>query len=87
MTAGLHRYDRRSMLIRGGGDPSYALASKPSGEWACRLGASPPKRMSASWFGSCEDPTEYKVAARRIAPHGGLHSAQGTSREKNQMGP
>jgi hypothetical protein len=33
-------------------------------EWARRLGASLPKRMTASWSGSCAGPTEYKVAAR-----------------------
>src|SRR4029453_18501835 len=32
-------------------------------EWPPRLGASPPMRMRASWFGSLR-PTGYKVAAR-----------------------
>ncbi|GLS36968.1 hypothetical protein GCM10010869_25600 [Mesorhizobium tianshanense] len=50
-------------MIRGGGDPNRNLATMPSGEWARRLGALPPKRMDASWSGSSTDPTEYKVAA------------------------
>ncbi len=33
-------------------------------EWARCLGASPPKRMTASWSGSRVGATEYKVAAR-----------------------
>src|SRR3954468_18508888 len=36
-----------------------------------RLGASPSKRMAASWSGSDVDPTEYKVAARDYAPMAG----------------
>jgi hypothetical protein len=39
-----------------------------------RLGASPLKRMTASWFGSHADPTEYKVAARCFVPNGRLPS-------------
>ena len=42
--------------------------------------------MSASWFGSREDPTEYKVAARCIAPHGGLPSALKISGEPTREG-
>ena len=45
-------------------------------EWARRLGASPPKRMAASWSGSRVGPTEYKVAARSFAPDGGLPSVR-----------
>jgi len=58
-------------MIRGGGDPSTAMASKPSAEWARHLGASPLKRMAASWSGSDMDPTEYKVAARETRPTAG----------------
>ena len=54
-------------MIRGGGDPNTVMASKPSPEWARHLGASPLKRMAASWSGSDVDPTEYKVAARERA--------------------
>ena len=55
-------------MIRGGGDPNTAMALKPCPEWARRLGASPQKRIVASWFGSRMDPTEYKVAARASRP-------------------
>src|SRR5258707_12584882 len=55
-------------MIRGGGDPNTAMALKPCPEWARRLGASPQKRIVASWSGSCMDPTEYKVAARASRP-------------------
>ena len=58
------------MTSRGGGDPNNSMASMPSAEWARRLGASPSKRMTASWSGSNTDPTEYKVAARCFAPNG-----------------
>jgi hypothetical protein len=60
-------------MIRGGGDPNTAMALVPYREWARRLGASPLKRMIASWSGSRMDPTEYKVVAR-IAPRSGLPS-------------
>src|ERR1700675_3003906 len=56
------------VLIQGGGDPNTAMALKPCPEWARRLGASPQKRIVASWSGSCMDPTEYKVAARASRP-------------------
>jgi len=56
------------MTIRGGGDPNTAMASMPLGEWARRLGALPPKRMTASWSGSHADPTEYKDVAQCFAP-------------------
>ena len=45
-----------------------AMALKPYPEWTLRLGASPQKRMVASWSGSCMDPTEHKVAARASRP-------------------
>src|SRR5260221_13049483 len=67
------------MTIRDGGDPNRNLASMPSGEWARRFGASPPKRMAASWSGSNADPTEYKVAARCFAPNGGGPSGRSHS--------
>jgi hypothetical protein len=60
-------------MIRGGGDPNTAMALVPYREWARRLGASPLKRMTASWSRSRVDLTDYKVAAR-IAPRSGLPS-------------
>jgi len=39
------------MTTRGVGDPNNRMASMPSTEWARRLGASPLKRMAASWSG------------------------------------
>ena len=56
------------IMIRGGGDPNTAMALKPCPEWACRLGASPQKRIVASWSGSRMDSTEYKVAAQASRP-------------------
>ena len=56
------------IMIRGGGDPNTAMALKPCPEWGRRLGASPQKRIVASWSGSRMDPTEYKVAARASRP-------------------
>jgi hypothetical protein len=50
------------------------MAEMPPTEWARRLGASPPKRMVASWPGSSIGPAEYKVAVRCIAPAGRLPS-------------
>ena len=38
--------------VRGGGDPRQACFARRLREWACRLGALPPMRMTASWFGS-----------------------------------
>jgi hypothetical protein len=58
------------MTIRGGGNPTYCLVAIPYREWARRLGASPPKRMTASWSGPW-GPTEYKVAARSLARRAG----------------
>jgi hypothetical protein len=51
------------MTVRGGGVPGKPWLSCRCAEWARRLGASPPMRKTASWFGSSR-PTEYKVAAR-----------------------
>src|SRR5262249_50694488 len=74
------------MTSRGGGDPNNSMASMPSAEWARRLGASPSKRMTASWSGSNTDPTEYKVAARCFAPNGGLPSGR-SPREVDKKNP
>jgi hypothetical protein len=49
------------------------MAAMPLGEWTRRLGALPPKRMTASWSGS-PDPTEYKLVAHSIAHNGRLPS-------------
>src|ERR1700674_1280077 len=51
------------MTVRGDGVPLSPMAAMPALEWVHRLGASPPMRMRASWFGSLR-PTGYKVAAR-----------------------
>ena len=48
----------------------------PIQEWAHRLGASPLKRMAASWSGPDAGPTEYKVAARYYAQNGRLPSVR-----------
>ena len=48
---------------RGGGVPGKRWLSCRCAEWARRLGASPPMRMTASWSGRY-GPTEYKVVAR-----------------------
>jgi hypothetical protein len=37
------------ITIRGGGDPRQAWLARRLREWACRLGALPPMRMTASW--------------------------------------
>src|SRR4051795_4408854 len=47
------------------------MVKMPLREWARRLGALAPKRMTASWSGSFADPTETKVAARCCALNGG----------------
>jgi len=62
------RQKRLPMTIRDGGDPSRKHGPETVVRWARRLGASPPKRMAASWSGSDAGPTEYKVAARCYAP-------------------
>jgi hypothetical protein len=48
--------------------PEHSHGLKPCPEWARRLGASPQKRIVASWSGSRMDSTEYKVAARASRP-------------------
>jgi hypothetical protein len=47
-----HVYDAMPHDVRGGGDPRQAWLARRLREWACRLGALPPMRMTASWFGS-----------------------------------
>ena len=44
------------MTVRGGGDPRQAWLARRLREWARRLGALPPMRMTASWSGSASDP-------------------------------
>src|SRR5215469_4750690 len=59
-----------------------------------RLGASPPKRIAASWSGSDAGPTKYKVAARCFAPkwraplgsYSALAIRKHRSREKKPVG-
>jgi hypothetical protein len=58
----------------------------PSTEWARPLGASPPKRMIASWPGPYGS-TECKVAARAFAPAGGLPSDQPRSARSSHPPP
>src|SRR5215213_1691528 len=64
---------RRSEVVV---NPAQGLAITPSEEWAHQLGASPSKRMTASWSGPRRGPTDYKVAVRVIAPNGRLPSVQ-----------
>jgi hypothetical protein len=52
------------MTIRGGGNPNTAMAAMPLGEWTRRLGASPAKRMTASWSRPYVGSTEYKRGSR-----------------------
>src|SRR3954452_17667536 len=59
------------MTIRGGGDPSQAWLQRRPREWACRPGAAPPMRITASWSRSV-GPTEYKCVARVRVHHGEL---------------
>jgi len=47
-----HVYDAMPDDVRGGGDPRQAWLARRLRQWACRLGALPPMRMTASWFGS-----------------------------------
>src|SRR3954452_7096684 len=61
------------MTIRGGGDPSQAWLQRRPREWACRPGAAPPMRITASWSRSV-GPTEYKCVARVRGHHGELPS-------------
>ena len=48
-------------MVRGGGDPRQAWLVRRLREWACRLGALPPMRMTASWFGSPWNPPNTSV--------------------------
>ena len=50
-----------SMTIRGGGDPRQAWLARRLREWACRLGALPLMRMTASWFGFTSNPPNTSV--------------------------
>ena len=61
------------MTVRGGGVPLNPWLSCRCEEWVRRLGASLLMRMSASWSGPSR-PTEYKVAARLLAPESELPS-------------
>ena len=56
-----HVYDAMPMMVRGGGDPRQAWLARRLREWACRLGALPPMRMTASWFGSAWNPPNTSV--------------------------
>jgi len=49
------------MMVRGGGDPRQAWLVRRLREWACRLGALPPMRMTASWFGYAWNPPNTSV--------------------------
>ena len=61
------------MMVRGGGDPRQAWLARRLREWACRLGALPPMRMTASWFGSVWNPPNTSVWRDHRA-HGELPS-------------
>src|SRR5271170_7167547 len=63
-------------MIRGGGDPNTVIALKPSAEWARHLGASPLKRMAASWSGSNIGPNRIQGCGARDAPNSRLPSDQ-----------
>jgi hypothetical protein len=52
---------RYPLTIRGGGDPRQAWLARRLREWACRLGALPLMRMTASWSGSASDPPNTSV--------------------------
>jgi hypothetical protein len=56
---------RYPLTIRGGGDPRQAWLARRLREWACRLGALPPMRMTASWSGSVSDPPNTSVWRER----------------------
>lgn len=47
------------------------MALMPPEEWACRLGTSPYEANDCFMVRIVIDPTEYKVAARGIAPLAG----------------
>src|SRR5207248_9342148 len=44
-----------------GADTTLPIRSQALREWACRLGALPPMRMTASWFGSAWNPPNTSV--------------------------
>ena len=60
--------DAMPMTIRGGGDPRQAWLARRLREWACRLGALPPMRMTASWSGSARNPPNTRVWRDRSRP-------------------
>jgi hypothetical protein len=59
---------RTPVTIRGGGDPRQAWLARRLREWACRLGALPPMRMTASWSGSARNPPNTSVWRDRARP-------------------
>jgi hypothetical protein len=59
---------RYPLTIRGGGDPRQAWLARRLREWACRLGALPLMRMTASWSGSASDPPNTSVWRDRSRP-------------------
>src|SRR5215472_15946101 len=65
-------------MIRGGAARVAPWLSCLLAEWARRLGASPPKRMAASWFGSI---AVHRMQGRgaMLAPDGELPSDRHTS--------
>src|SRR5215813_6078298 len=77
------------MTVRGGGDPRQAWLARRLREWARRLGASPPMRMTASWSGSASDPPNTSVW-RGSVPDGELpsdHQASGIRRRQLEKSP
>jgi hypothetical protein len=60
--------DAMPMTIRGGGDPRPAWLARRLREWACRLRALPPMRMTASWSGSARNPPNTGVWRDRSRP-------------------
>ncbi len=76
-----------------GGDPRQAWLARRPREWACRLGALSPMRMTASWFGSHRS-TEYRCVGAMFAPNGELpsdhpekHPPRGCDREPRSNRP
>jgi hypothetical protein len=72
------------MLLRGGGVPTPSMALMPPEEWACRLGTSPYEANDCFMVRIVIDPTEYKVAARGIAPLAGSPRHSTISVRRNQ---
>src|SRR3954463_5789460 len=68
------------LTIRGGGVPPYPLACMPDKEWVRCPGASPPKRMTASWSGSPDGSNRIQGRGAMFAPPGGLPSEGQASR-------